>query len=147
MHCRQPSVLIVDELVFVRRLIKGLLTHQGFKCYEANTLSQVLDSYHLFRPDLVIMGTLQSGLSSVVGIEALKRFDPCARVICCTEDATRSRVIESIRAGAEDFIVRPFKQDRFIQAVKGFTPRDEEPIAPPTPIYDYLPAELDLVAF
>ncbi|MDB5100644.1 MAG: Chemotaxis signal receiving protein CheY [Cyanobacteria bacterium RYN_339] len=150
MH-RQPTVLIVDDLVFVRRMLKGLLRQQGFKCYEASSLSQALDSYHLFRPDLVIVGTLHSGMTSVIAIEALKRFDPRARVICCTEEATRSQVIASIRAGAEDFVARPFKQDRFFRAVQGQRPApapvEEEEIAPPTPITGYAPTELELIAF
>jgi two-component system chemotaxis response regulator CheY len=151
MH-RQPSVLIVDDLVFVRRMLKGLLRARGYKCYEASSLAQAMDSYHLFRPDLVIVGTLHSGLTSVVAIEAIKRFDPRARVIVCSEDATRSQVIESIRAGAEDFVARPFKQDRFFQAVAGDKPVQEAPapeeeVAPPTPICGYVPSELDLIAF
>lgn len=130
MH-RQPAVLIVDDLVFVRRMLKGLLRSRGYKCYEASSLAQAMDSYHLFRPDLVIVGRLYSGLTSVVAIEAIKRFDPTARVIVCSQEATRSVVIESIRAGAEDFVARPFKQERFFKAVA-----DAAGVA-----------ELDLVAF
>lgn len=151
MH-RQPAVLIVDDLVFVRRMLKGLLRARGYKCYEASTLAQAMDSYHLFRPDLVIVGTLHGGLTSVVTIEAIKRFDPLARVIVCSEEATRSQVIESIRAGAEDFVARPFKQERFFRAVAGGkaapeAPPVEEDVAPPTPICGYVPSELDLIAF
>jgi two-component system chemotaxis response regulator CheY len=145
--------LIVDDKVFVRRLLGGLLRQRGLQCHEASTLYQALDNYHLFRPDLVIVGTLQSGISGVVAIEAIKRFDPSARVIVVMEEATRANVVAAIGAGAEDFVARPFQQERFFQAVMG---GKELPPSVPEPViawidqpdqYEYAPSELDLAAF
>ena len=55
------------------------------------------------------------------GIQALKKIrevDPSATVIMCSAMGQQAMVIESIQSGAKDFIVKPFEQDRVIEAVK-----------------------------
>jgi two-component system, chemotaxis family, chemotaxis protein CheY len=54
------------------------------------------------------------------GLTALKEiiaFDPAARVIMCSALGQESKVLESIKAGARDFVVKPFQADRVIEAV------------------------------
>lgn len=144
---RNHSVLVVDELVFVRRTFKGVLRQHGYKCFEASGLAQAMDSYHLFRPGVVVLGKAQGAASMAVAVEAFRRYDPCARVVVCIEEATRSLVLETMRAGAVDFVLRPFKPERLIQAVRGDEPEDPEPeIAPPSSV-DVGDELLDMVAF
>jgi two-component system chemotaxis response regulator CheY len=139
---RNHSVLVVDELVFVRRTFMGVLRQHGFKCYEASSLAQAMDSYHLFRPGIVVLGKTQGAASVAEGVEAFRRYDPCARVVVCIEEATRSLVLETVRAGAADFVLRPFKPERLILAVRGEEP-EIAPVAPAESREDWL----DLVAF
>ena len=55
------------------------------------------------------------------GLAALKEIragDPAARVVMCSAMGQQSMVIESIQAGAKDFIVKPFQPDRVLEAVQ-----------------------------
>ena len=60
-------------------------------------------------------------MPEVDGIAALKKIkgsDPTALIIMCSAMGQQAMVIESIQAGAKDFIVKPFQPDRVLEAVK-----------------------------
>jgi two-component system, chemotaxis family, chemotaxis protein CheY len=112
-------VLVVDDASFMRMMIKDILTKHGYEVVgEAADGVQAVEKYVELRPDLV---TLDITMPEMDGIEALKRIravDPAARVIMCSAMGQQAMVIDSIQAGARDFIVKPFQADRVIEAVR-----------------------------
>lgn len=113
------NVLIVDDAAFMRMMVKDILTKGGYNVVgEAENGAVAIEKYKELKPDLV---TLDITMPEVDGIEALKRIkaeDPAATVIMCSAMGQQAMVIESIQAGAKDFIVKPFQADRVLEAVK-----------------------------
>lgn len=64
--------------------------------------------------------TLDITMPEMDGLTALKEIialDPSARIIMCSALGQESKVLEAIKAGAKDFVVKPFKPERVLDAV------------------------------
>ena len=107
------TVLIVDDAEFMRVMLKEVLSEMELEVVgEAGDGEQAIDLYRQLQPDLVAMDITMPKLD---GIEALKRImaeDPDATVVMITALGQKEKVLESIQAGARDFIVKPFDQER-----------------------------------
>ena len=57
-------------------------------------------------------------MDGIGAVKEIKAFDPNAKVIMCSAMGQQGMVMDAIRAGAKDFIVKPFQADRVIEAVK-----------------------------
>ena len=98
------NILICDDAAFMRMMIKDILTKNGYN----------------------VAGEAENGMKDITmpemdGIQALKeikKLDGGAKVIMCSAMGQQAMVIESIQAGAKDFIVKPFQAERVIEAVK-----------------------------
>ena len=57
-------------------------------------------------------------MDGIQALKEIKKIDPNAKVIMCSAMGQQAMVVESIQAGAKDFIVKPFQEDRVLEAVK-----------------------------
>jgi two-component system chemotaxis response regulator CheY len=57
-------------------------------------------------------------MDGIEGVKAIRGFDPDANVIMCSAMGQQAMVMEAIQAGAKDFVVKPFQQDRILQAIE-----------------------------
>jgi two-component system chemotaxis response regulator CheY len=70
------------------------------------------------KPDLVTLDITMPELDGIGALKGIKAADPNAVCIMCSAMGQQAMVIESIQAGAKDFIVKPFQADRVLEAVK-----------------------------
>lgn len=113
------KILIVDDAAFMRMMIKNSLTGQGYtNLIEAANGKQALDTYLAEKPDLVIMDITMPEMDGLQALQAIKGSDPGAKVVMCSAMGQESMVVDAIRFGALDFIVKPFKPDRILQTVE-----------------------------
>ncbi|MCL2740548.1 MAG: response regulator [Oscillospiraceae bacterium] len=113
------KILIVDDAAFMRMLIKGILTNGGYEVVgEAENGLKAVESYKALNPDLVIMDITMPEMNGIDAVKEIKKANPDAKVIMCSAMGQQAMVIEAIQAGARDFIVKPFQNERVIEAVK-----------------------------
>ncbi|MNT81790.1 Chemotaxis protein CheY [compost metagenome] len=58
------------------------------------------------------------GMDGIEALKAMRALDPAARFIMCSAMGQQTLVMEAVRSGASDFIVKPFKADRVLEAVR-----------------------------
>src|SRR5262245_20974500 len=101
------SVLIVDDLPFVRKTLSEILTKAHYNVVgEAADGHEAVDLYQRLKPDIV---TLDMVMPQISGLEALKRIfkiDKNARVIIISALGQENLVVEAITLGARDYIVK-----------------------------------------
>lgn len=112
------KVLIVDDAAFMRMMLKDILLKNGYEvCGEAGDGEQALEKYKELKPDLVTMDITMPNCDGMEGLKKIISYDSKAKVIMCSAMGQQSMVIDAVKAGALDFIVKPFKPDRILETV------------------------------
>ena len=113
------NILICDDAAFMRMMIKDILSKNGYNVVgEAENGAIAVEKYTETTPDLVLMDITMPEMDGIQALKKIKEKDPNASVIMCSAMGQQAMVIESIQAGAKDFIVKPFQADRVLEAVK-----------------------------
>ena len=111
--------MIVDDAAFMRATLKDVIAKGGYEVVaEAVNGLEAIDKYKTHKPDIV---TLDITMPEMDGLEALQKLievDEGARVIMCSAIGQQANVVEAIKLGAKDFIVKPFQADRVLQALE-----------------------------
>ena len=112
-------VLIVDDAAFMRMMIKDILNKNNYEVVgEAENGQVAVDLYKELRPDLVTMDITMPEKDGIAAVKEIKAYDPQAKIIMCSAMGQQMMVMEAIQAGAKDFIVKPFQQERVVQALE-----------------------------
>lgn len=112
------KVLIVDDAAFMRMMLREILTKNGFEVVgEAASGRDAIEKYEQLKPDLV---TLDISMPEMDGISAAKEIlarDSKARIVMVSAMGQQAMVVEAIRCGAADFIVKPFQSDQVLDTI------------------------------
>ncbi len=112
-------VLIVDDAAFVRLQLKEIFIKCGADVVgEAGGGSECLEKYAVLKPDLVTMDITMPDMDGITALKLLKEKYPEAKVVMCSAMSQHEKFINSIQAGAFDFIVKPFKTDKIKSILK-----------------------------
>ncbi|HZK02028.1 MAG TPA: response regulator [Anaerovoracaceae bacterium] len=113
------KILIVDDAAFMRMMIKDNLKKAGYSEFlEAGDGEQAVAMYETEKPGMVLLDITMPVMDGIEALKTIKGNDPGAKVVMCSAMGQEGMVVEAIKLGALDFIVKPFKPDRLIQTVK-----------------------------
>jgi len=112
------KILIVDDASFMRMMIKDALQKNGYDdLHEAADGLQAVEKYDEIKPDIVFMDITMPNMDGLEALRTIKGKHPGAIVVMCSAMGQESMVIEAIKTGARDFIVKPFKPDRIMKTL------------------------------
>ncbi len=113
------KVLIVDDAAFMRSMIAQILEKSGdFEVVGyATTGAEALERYRELEPHLVTMDIIMPEMDGIEATRAIIQHDPDAVIVMCSALGQEALVIESLAAGARDFIVKPFTAEKVLQMV------------------------------
>lgn len=112
------QVLIVDDAAFMRIKLKDILEKNGYEVAgEAENGVEAIEKYKELSPDIVTMDITMPELDGVEALKEIKAMDADAKVLMCSAMGQQTMVMDAIRAGALDFIVKPFDTERVISAL------------------------------
>jgi len=111
-------VLVVDDAAFMRKMVTDALKKGGHEVIgEASNGIEAVERYRELRPEVTTLDITMPDKDGLAALEEIIGLDPAARVIMCSALGQESKVLQSIKIGAKDFIVKPFKADRVLGAV------------------------------
>jgi two-component system chemotaxis response regulator CheY len=112
-------VLVVDDAAFMRKLLTDALTNGGHEVVgEAGNGVEAVARWQELRPELTTLDITmpeKDGLSALAEIMAI---DPSAKIIMCSALGQEGTVLEAVKLGAKDFVVKPFQPPRVLEAVE-----------------------------
>jgi len=112
------SLMIVDDAAFMRLNLTNILKDSFEIVGEAENGKKAVELYQELNPDIVTMDITMPVMDGLEAIKAIMDIDPDAKIVVCSAMGQQKMVIQAIEAGARDFIVKPFKEDRVLEAVK-----------------------------
>jgi len=115
-----PKILLVDDAAFMRMRCAKLLGENGFEVNEAENGQEALNKYQSWKPDLVLMDITMPVMDGIAACKEIKAVDPNAKVVMVSALGQQTMVIEAIKAGAKDFVVKPFEPDKILSTVRKF---------------------------
>lgn len=112
-------VMIVDDALFMRNMLKDIFVRAGFEVVaEADNGEDALVRFREHRPDLVTMDIVMPRRSGIEALQDIIAENPQARVVMVSALGQDSLVLEAVEAGARDFIVKPFKEDKVLDVIR-----------------------------
>lgn len=127
----KPAVLVIDDEIQIRRLLRLALEGAGYAVHEAETGSHGLQAAALVRPDAIL---LDLGLPDLGGLEVLRRLREWSQVpvvVLTVRDAEEDKVA-ALDAGADDYVTKPFGTAELLARLRAAQrralARDETPV-------------------
>ena len=112
------TLLVVDDAAFMRMRCSKLLTESGYQVVEAENGVQAVKQYQLHHPDAVLLDITMPEMDGLTALKEIRKLDPNAKVAMVTAMGQQSTVMEALKAGARDFVLKPFQSDRVLATVK-----------------------------
>lgn len=126
-------LLVVDDALFMRKIIADLAVEAGWEVAgEAKDGAIAVELYSRLRPDLVTMDVVMPNMGGLEALRRIRAFDPDAQVVMVTALDQKQTLMESIRDGAIDFIVKPFDRDRVVNLLNKVKSRGPASASPRT---------------
>jgi two-component system chemotaxis response regulator CheY len=111
-------VLVVDDAAFMRKMVGDALAKGGHEVVgEAGNGIEALSQFQALKPDLMTLDITMPEKDGLAALADIMAADPSAKVVMCSALGQESKVLEAIKLGAKDFVVKPFQADRVIEAV------------------------------
>ena len=113
------KILIVDDAAFMRLMLRDIIVANGFEIAgEAADGIEAHQMYKRLRPDLVLMDITMPEMNGIDSVQEVIKDDPNAKIIMVSAMGQQAMVIQSVKSGAMDFVVKPFHADRVVDAMK-----------------------------
>ena len=112
------KIMVVDDAAFMRMRCSKLLTENGHEVDEASNGVEAVEKYGTVRPDGVLLDITMPEMDGIATLKKLVAMDPGAKVVMVTAMGQQSMVIEALKSGAKDFVVKPFDANRVLAAVQ-----------------------------
>lgn len=119
MMSNQIKILITDDALFMRQLIRNLLQEAGFSnIIEASNGKEALNIYKNNQIDLMICDVVMPEMNGLEAIEEIIKYDPNATIIMLSALDEQETVINALHLGAKDYLVKPVNKRHFIRTIR-----------------------------
>jgi two-component system chemotaxis response regulator CheY len=111
-------VLVVDDAAFMRKMLGDALSKGGHEVVgEAGNGVEAVDRFLSLKPDVTTLDITMPERDGIAALKEILSLDPAARIVMCSALGQESKVLEAIKAGAKDFVVKPFQPERVVDAI------------------------------
>ena len=115
----KARTLIADDASFMREMIKEIVEPEGFEVVaEAGDGMDAVEMFREHSPDIVTMDIVMPKKSGIEAVKNIIELDPGAKIVMCSALGQEALVMEALKAGAVDFIVKPFKPDAVLATLR-----------------------------
>ena len=112
-------IVLADDLSFMRMVQKEILEEKGYEVVgEAADGFEAVELFKRLQPDVIILDITMPNMNGLDAMHKIFESDKSARIIICSALGQQQLIVEAIKAGVKDFIVKPFKPERILSAIE-----------------------------
>lgn len=114
-------VLLCDDSLFMRRILQSMLIKLDPDIEvvaQAGNGKDAVELYKIHRPDLVTLDITMPVMGGIEALKEIKKIDPDAMIAMVSAIGQQPTIIEAIRSGACDFIIKPFTKERLMDLLR-----------------------------
>ena len=112
------KILVVDDAAFMRMRAARVLEDAGHQVAQAENGLEAIKQYADWRPDAVLMDITMPEMDGLTALKEIRKLDPAARVAMVTAMGQQAIVLEALKSGAKDFVLKPFQAERALSALQ-----------------------------
>ncbi|MCX7923216.1 MAG: response regulator [Clostridia bacterium] len=114
------TFVVVDDAVFMRTLIKKMIEEvETYKVIgEGSNGYEAIEQAKKHKPDVMTLDITMPDMDGIKAVEEIVKVSPNTRIIMVSAMGQQSMVIEAIKLGARDFVIKPFEKSRVLQAIQ-----------------------------
>lgn len=113
------NIMIVDDSITSRKFLREILERNGHTVLgEAVNGEDGYLKYKELQPDIVTMDITMPAMDGIESLSLIKRENPDAKVLMITSAGQKEKMIESIKRGADEFIMKPFNEAEILGALE-----------------------------
>ena len=117
-----PTVLVVDDAVFMRTTIKRMLEDEQFEVIgEATNGLEAVEMYKKLLPDVVTMDITMPGMTGIEAVKEIIAEYPSAKIVMVSALGQQKLIVDALEYGAKDFITKPFDPAQIVQVLHNVT--------------------------
>lgn len=111
-------IMLVDDSRTIRNIQKKVLAQLGFEeIEEAADGVQALEKYKENKPDLMLVDWNMPNMDGITLIKTIRQTDKEIPLIMCTTEAEKTRIIEALKAGVNNYVVKPFTAEALSEKI------------------------------
>ena len=113
------TVLMIDDSRTSRKILRAALEKGGFTIIgEASNGEEGYLKYKELKPDIVTMDITMPAMDGIECLTLIKKENRDAKVVMITAAGQKEKMVEALKRGAEDFITKPFEEDKVLSTLK-----------------------------
>ncbi len=113
------KVMLVDDSKTMRNIQKGILTQLGYTdLEEACDGLDALSKVGAFQPELLLVDWNMPNMDGLTFVKKYRELGHKTPIIMVTTEAEKARVVEAIKAGVNNYVVKPFTPDLLGERIK-----------------------------
>ena len=110
-------ILVVDDAAFMRVRAAKVLTDNGHEVAQAENGLEAIKQYVEWKPDAVLMDITMPEMDGLTALKEIRKIDPNARIAMVTAMGQQAIVMQALKDGAKDFVLKPMQADRVLAAL------------------------------
>lgn len=112
------KILIVDDSRTSRKMLRNILESNGHEIIdEAVNGQEGVQKFQALKPDVVTLDITMPVVDGVEALKMIKALDPASKVVMVTAAGQKNKMIECIKAGANEFLTKPFEQQEIVDVI------------------------------
>jgi two-component system chemotaxis response regulator CheY len=114
---QMPKILVVDDAEFLRVRTARLLAVEGFAVVEADNGTKAVELFRSEKPDITLLDISMPEKDGLTALKEILADQSDAKVVMLSSQGQETLVLQAIRAGAKDYIVKPVEKDRVLGVI------------------------------